>query len=252
RNCKKLTVFSLIYLACLLVMFAFSFVSGTMDESFALALTGLLFLPMLCVMAFFILSKTELSLLIYIADILNEQTPTVKNAWRRTKGKVARYVGNTLLVGLMMFIPLVVIAIVFAFTEYGQAYTFLITIPSNLLIQSAVFLLSPVIASEDWPGGKLKRAFKLTEGNYAGVLAFVFLTSTLVTAPTVIVQNVFRGNTLVISIVTLTMYLLQIFTYAFAACVRAILYRQFAAQDPAAAPEIDLELPEWESSSHIH
>jgi len=234
KNFKSLTAFSLIYALLTMSLSLSPFLAGKSKGSILMiALAGLLMI-FVYVLLLIIVPRTMLGIQIHIAGIIRDEKPSVRNSFAKTKGRVAWLIANIMMLGLI-FVPLE-LAATYLFTYLKSPLSFLATIPLNLLTLSAAYMLVPTIALEDSGGSKILQGLRLIKGNYARVIALVFLTTTLFTLPnSVLSQTVFKGDPLAILITAAVTSVILVITFAFAEVVRGIVYHQLSAQN--ASPE---------------
>ena len=165
---------------------------------------GLIALAVLLVLFSLVLTlilgtKAQLGAQFYLADAAGseDEKPTIKGAYAKTKGKVAPLVGYSLLLGLIAgacIMPLSFVAgLAIGFTGMNPTLILWILIPVILpavfCVQPWTFLLTPVVAFDEQTGAKLSRTSQVIKGNFLRI-ACVALVATFAGSGLVALSNI--------------------------------------------------------------
>ena len=220
KNFLKLTVFSLINFVAISLFPIANFLKGNQLLNVLLTLCSFVFM-------FAVVPKIQLSIQIYISNLLNGEKIPIKNCFMQTKGKVLRLLGNQMVVALFMCVSLI-----FVFITQSNVYSRIFMEVWTLMIQALYFMLIPVIVFEDQIGLNLKKASSLIKGNYHNMLIFTFFTFTLLSILNNLAEVIFKDQAVAVFICNMLINVVHIFMFAFSGILQVVVYRQLKEKAP--------------------
>jgi hypothetical protein len=225
-NLKSLLILAAIYMAALIIeQEAMSLVLLVKYDTNSISsilgyLLLLLLSPVFGFFCLYIIIKLYLALTISINARFDEEPIGVAEAFRRTKGKFWRIVGNTMLIGLIVFVPLVVLILL----KLPHVTIFLAV--GMFFLQALYYLITPTVALESHRGVLLERARRRIKGNYLRVLALQFVTVSALALLNAVFRSVFSGNEAALLVVKIVFHCISFFIVPFASVVCVTVYRQ--------------------------
>ncbi|MDR1821397.1 MAG: hypothetical protein LBQ91_03065 [Oscillospiraceae bacterium] len=224
NNLKKLLTFSAIsVLPLILVQFVLNLALRPGMS------TGFVFLGVLFDFAVLVLIiKCYLATDIFINGRLNDEALSIGEAFKLTRGRFWRYVGNAFLLGLIIVVPSFVLVFL------NVPYAFSIMMVGFVFVMALYYPLTPMAALELQYGNLLGRARQMVKGNYARVVALQLITTSELTILHNICDTVFAGKTAALLAVDIVYYCLWFLLVPFAAVVSVLVYRELRGNEETA------------------
>ena len=174
--------------------------------------------------------KLILAILIIINSLLDGVKITLAEAYRQAKGKYWIVLSRYLIIGVIMFVPVLIIFLMRL--PYPGAIGNIITWP----ILSAFYVLNPIIALEQKTTNYFSKALQKIKGNFVTALKLHFLTTTSLAIAYAVLSNVFGGRTTATVIVEIFYTLISVVVYPFAASKVVIVYRKLSRDTQSVSP----------------
>lgn len=222
---KKMAPFSFVIFLCSTLFVGFIFGSTLLKPSNPFFGASMALIMAMIVISIAVLPKLNLALYIQIDRTMDGRSLSFGEAYHETDGKYWLMIGYSLLIGLWMVVPVMIMA------PFSFAYKNLVMTALGAFVYALYYFVIPMIAIEPKTGKYIRRAIALQKGNYLKILLLQFITSTLLSLLYQFVPPITIGGAQMFFLFNFVYFFINFLLLPYSATVAVTAYRKFVRQE---------------------